>query len=123
DRGYGTQGDARLIEGGLACRRPLKGEAGKEQDPRRAPLRRLDELPELHRQGERDEGDRERRQRRGREHPEAVEEQRDWYDERREVRAAAGREAGRPRFAAPARAEAPLLGGCNRAVLGAVQME
>src|SRR5262249_39969835 len=72
DGGGGSEREPRLGERGLASRQPLQREAGPEQRPQGATARRLDELPELHRHGERDEEHDERRPHRERERPERL---------------------------------------------------
>src|SRR3954454_22360765 len=118
----GGQCDACFLQFRLACGDALQPEARQQHDARK-PARALHQEPQLHRQREGENRDDERRECRRGKRPEATAEDGHRHQQCSEVRAAAQRDARGVCDAVPCLEEPLLLGGGDRAVLGAVQVE
>src|SRR5215210_5134706 len=122
DCGECGQRDARLVELRLTRREPLQSQAGQKDDARET-RQALNQLPQLHREGQREHGYDDRSERGGRQRPETAAEDGDGHQQRREIRATAQREARGQRCAVPGFPKTPLLECRDRPVLGTVQVE
>src|SRR5215210_4043392 len=118
-----SQRDARLLESRLPRRQTLERESWCQQNPCGAVARRLHQLPQLHRQSQREDGHDQRRPERERQWPSAVSGESHGSRERGEVGSATERESRRPRGAFPCRRQLPRLGGCDRPMLRAVKSQ
>src|SRR3954452_17104234 len=117
------QGNPRLDELRLARGHALESESREQQRTRQPRARALDELPELHRQREREHGDGERSPQGDGQRPDLVGGEGDRCREGGEVRSAAEREARRTRAALPRLLEVAILDVGDRPMLRAVQGE
>ena len=116
------QRDARLVKPRLARGEPLQSESRQKDDARKT-RQALNQLPELHRERQREHRHDDRCENGRRQGPEAAPEDGDRHQQRGEVRAAAHREARGQGCAMPGLPKTPLLECGDRTVLGTVQVE